>query len=396
MKKYVFGWTALTLMLAAAGVAAEKGPFSLAIRAVESVETPPGVLRCEPGLDLWSHAILQGRSSQSATGRGQGYPSAGLKGEKRLSVVLHVGVGKPDWNDVNGMMNSYAELSDIVRGEVPPGLDFASSWPAVGSVLEYGAEIRFNITPRLAAGVGFGLISKTVEGYYTISASSYFTYEGIYNGEPAVFEVKADDLTGLTIRTRMTVIPWTLQAYYFVPLGRMGQAFVKGGVSFYAGKLKHGEFSREMESESADIYSALDGTFIRTDVNGEESILEYSHDSASRTLAFRGGIGLDLKLLSEVSLVIEADYNTARLKDWKGQGGANLVNSVTESGTTEKTTTPLDSFEGNLWYVGVDSGEGNLETIDMFEFEPVGLDPQRPVVIRLDGISLKAGLRIRF
>jgi hypothetical protein len=318
-----------------------------------------------------------------------------LKAERRFGVILRGGLERPGWNDLDGMIASYGALSENVRAGLSPGLDFTSSWPAVNSVPIFGAEVLYRLTPRLAVGAGFELISKTSRGYYTVSDDIIVISEGDYFGEPAVFESELGYLFGLTVETRLTVIPWTLQGYYFIPLGGIGELFVRGGIGYTTGGLKHTESSWVEERVNTRIYSAIDGSFIATELAGEKQVFDHYHKSTSRPVDLHGGIGLALNLFPDAALVIEAGYRTTRLEDWKGSGGERLTTLITESGRTERTVTPGESFEGRLWYVGFETDGGTLETLDLFDGDPEGFDPQRPVVIRLDGISFRVGLRIR-
>jgi len=218
MKKALIGILTVPFLMPSAAVAAELPPFSLALGAERPPTVLPGAISVpEDGSSFWP--FLDVLPNGPNAGPGQGRPSRGLKAERRFSVILRGGLYRPGWNDLDGMIASYGALSEIVRGGLSPGIDFTSSWPAVNSVAVFGAEVLYLLTPRLAVGAGFELISKTPRGYYTASDYIHFVSDGEYHGEAAIFVSELGNLFGLTVETRLTVIPWTLQGYYFIPLG---------------------------------------------------------------------------------------------------------------------------------------------------------------------------------
>jgi len=115
---------------------------------------------------------------------------------------------------------------------------------------------------------------------------------------------------------------------------------------------------------------------------------EWQGKATAQGSGILGGIGLDLKLSSGISFIIEATYRYSKISGFKGEDRS------TDSDGLDYTV------EGTIYfYQGITPGENSVPLLfigDKKPSEDVTISDPRIAIIDFSGISLKTGFKIRF
>ncbi len=317
--------------------------------------------------------------------------------KKSLSIYLNGGLSLTDAGDLGQMIKSYNAWSEYIKADLPPEADFSFNWPEFKSMQKFGVEVLYNITPNLSVSLGVESLMKTTKGdldldySYDETWSDYVDYYVEYG--------ESWQMTG-TMEQKLSVIPLTLNAYYFFPVQKKVSFFVKGGIGYYLGKLKSNSSMKDEYSYYEDWYDYSTSAYLDSYIYDSAENGSYTYEAKCNALGFHGGIGLDLRFSSNISLILEGGYKYANLKNWKGNADDSGTWRYEEgwvlAGTTTDSGSWSDSFDGKVWYFEDDYDGETLKQIDMFEEgdEPNG--NSRLAEIKLSGFSLKIGIMIRF
>jgi hypothetical protein len=165
----------------------------------------------------------------------------------------------------------------------------------------------------------------------------------------------------------MTAISIKSNAYYFYPFSSKLNFSLNGGIGYYFGKIN---YSMKMDESIFEIsyFSQSDGTV------------------KSNGIGFHGGIGFEYLALEQVAVFIEARGRYVNLTNWEGDE------------TYSDSEAPTEKRSGTLWYYeSYDQDLGkNYSNLRLSEEQPTNLDNVRKFEANFSGISLRAGIRIRF
>lgn len=232
-----------------------------------------------------------------------------------------------------------------------PGGEKTGEFKKINWGLEYGGELIFNLAGPLGVGIGAGYIKRSKDSEFGISHASF------------------GSITASTT-PELTVIPVSLNVYLFPPSTPFLNVYVYGGVGYYIGKSTS---TFRVDLELVGLPAAWE---------------EIIGDIKDQGFGFQGGAGLEFSVVPKMAFFIEGNARSCKLKGWEGDG--TYRNSL---GETEQNT-------GTMWYYEQQDPDTGLwyPLVDISEDTPSGADVReaREFEVDLSGISIRAGIRIKF
>lgn len=279
------------------------------------------------------------------------YPKENTR--SKFSINLKGGLSYITGGDINKYLKTYDDyLIDMTQyegGEIGR-LHF-------GPELE--AELRFNISSKLALNADIG--------YLSIENRSVLEFEG-----PFPFYIPVDNYHCFVIVSKIDVIPVKLGVCYTISSNSKTNFFLNFGMGYYFSNVSL------FKSHSTPNYG-----YDFTVYSKEEK-----YELAANGLGFKGGIGLEYKLVNNLSLLLEIQGRFFQ----KNLSGTHISSFWEE---------PLVKEEGNL-YIGErdlwDEGYGeNCPDLIISQSTPTGSEFQNIKRAKLDlsGILLKVSIRIK-
>lgn len=260
-------------------------------------------------------------------------------------VILKLGGGMVliNGNDYNkaavGTFDYLRDTSAGITGSIHK-LDFS---------LAAGAEVIVTLGPRFGIGLGGGW--------------NHWAKDDTLSWDLLIIEGQE------RLEPKLTVIPITLNAHFFLPLTESMTVDVFGGPGFYLGMF---DFR----------------------ASGSATLFDVSRDYRFQANkgAFGGQVGaaLDIKLGGRISAFLEGSYRYARLSDIQGDyelREESVFGSESSSGSDHK-----------MWYYELTLGGKTypLFTFDSVRPEGLGVSAVREGRLDLSGFSATAGIKISF
>ena len=213
----------------------------------------------------------------------------------------------------------------------------------------YGADVIYQITPRIGVGLGAGYMKSSNEPLMAFAVGSA---AGIITGGPT-----------------LSAVPVRLGVFASFPVSGKLDLTANAGGAWYAGlKLR----VKERFDLSSSDWTEMNLTGSRSDLSN---------------LGFQGGLGLEYKLSRTMGFFVEAEGRYASFKNFD-----SVTSMTTSSAGASETET------GKLYVVTSTFPEGSYSTFFISETPPVSSpstiyeDPK----IDLSGFALRAGIHIRF
>jgi len=164
-------------------------------------------------------------------------------------------------------------------------------------------DLVINIIPNFGISLGSGFIAGSNRVNWSLSHnfSGTTSQRGDYTG--------VEDQNSIR-DYKITAIPLNLGFYFFLPMKKSGKFTFSGhaGVGYYIGKLTH-DVTYDLISE----INFVDG--FKGEHNENESINE---EAKCNSLGIYGGLGLEMKMSSAISLGVELFGRYVNFKNWKG------------------------------------------------------------------------------
>jgi sRNA-binding regulator protein Hfq len=319
--------------------------------------------------------------------------------KKRISLYLSGGLTNIDGGDLNGVVRDYKQLiadyNDFYL------TDYTIDWNEFERITNWKAEVMVNITSSFSFGLGVEYLnSKKQRGNITLNDSD----SGTVNGGLYYYNYTLVDNYQFAPQQELTIIPITFNLYYFVPIGRIAEVFVKAGLSYNIGRLKYNETYQSEYDYQADYYGS-DDSFWYTYIDDYTEDGTYGYSVKCNETGMQAGLGFDIKPLPFISLVIEGTYRRVNFKNWTGSGddnwdwdeqwGRSDLGYSTDSGNES------DAWSGKIWYYelydsDLDKQYGFLSLHEQAPETSELIKNPRLGRINLNGFSLRAGIRISF
>jgi hypothetical protein len=268
----------------------------------------------------------------------------GSQGASKLSIKLYGGYSHILAADVNEGSRFYFDLIEIYEA-MGTGTVEGRYNPLHGGY-NFGADLIYQISPTIGIGVG--------AGYMRNSADSLATYID----DP--FEV--DILSGATI----TAIPIRLGLFFTFPLGGKLNLTADAGAAYYAG----------LKLDGMEGLDYPDGSWMERAVSGSQR--------SSADIGFHGSLGVEYKLSPMMGFFVEVLGRYASFKNFDQVTGIQ----TSSEGTPE-------TIEGKLYIITEDIDGTPISMFTIEETPPIDPGAREPK-FDLSGLSLQAGIRIRF
>jgi hypothetical protein len=258
-----------------------------------------------------------------------------------LTVKLNGGFISGAGGDINrgavGMFNS--GIADLIAQGFSM---FSKTTRPFRAQFTLSGDFLLALTSRLGIGAGVEYTRLSGKNYQQFGRNDILT--NTLGSEPII------DSIGIK-----------LDLHYEVPLNKLLNAFVEGGPSLYLADYAMG-FSSPAGGEFQD-------TLVQ--------------DARGRALGVWGGAGLDIALNSRVGFFLEAQGRYARIGNF--QGSESFERWANYQTTTTRSEGSLYILEG-----------GEFPRLAILADSAVAGQSARRVAFDLNGISLLAGMRIRF
>jgi len=262
-------------------------------------------------------------------------------GEIRLRLASGLHILSPE--EINLTLAGWQQELETRAGTYA-GMDYVSGAAAalrLGVLFE--AELLFSFSPRLAVGLSGG-----------------YSYTEVAE-EDTLLTVAWDGVTKNHVRpTKISAYPFTLSAYYFVPLGAKLSAYARAGAGYILARYTARE-AIKTEAETQYSYQGVD-----------------TAEAGRPTLV--GGFGLCYQFDPSFGFFIEAGARSARVSGFKGE------NTLKQEGS-------LFSFEEyvpdlNIWQA----------KMGVRPEAPAGSDFRsvREAVVDYGGFSARIGILLKF
>lgn len=262
-------------------------------------------------------------------------PPSRQPSETRFELCLSGGGNYISGGDLNsgaqGFADYYSDFLEIKgEGEVKP----------VHLSYIFSGEITFPLSPNFFLGLGV----------------DYFLEE-----RESLVRFQDGTSTETLIRPKIQALPLRLFISYY-PLPYF---YVKTGIEYYFAKCAY---------------------FYR--YQGEDFWKEWHGKASTQGSGILGGLGVDLRLSSAISFIVEATGRYAKISGFKGE------DRTKDSDGGDYIT------EGTLYfYQGKTSGGGSYPLLFIKEKKPsedVRISDPRKAIVDYSGINLKAGFKIKF
>jgi opacity protein-like surface antigen len=213
--------------------------------------------------------------------------------------------------------------------------------------LEAGGDLIFYFTP--VVGIGFGA------SYLQVQSSSEIDF--------------SHPLGSLTwkFKPQVTAIPIRAGLYFAVPMGTFINLSINAGAEYYLARIK---------------------TMSRMEGSSSWNQEDMSADSKGK-IGFCGGIGLEIKIHPNLSLLLEGRGRYARVDGFEGKD------------TESSSSGPSYTTSGKLYYVKIDFGPpfGQFPVVRVADTPPPA-DPMyqdvRSARLDINGFSALAGIMFKF
>jgi len=312
---------------------------------------------------------------------------AGQSMDKRsLALVLSAGPGFFNGGDLSQVRRDWNRFFTANADDPEAGFD----WSQLNSGLEFGAEVIYYISDRIALSLGFEYLKKAIAGQVDLTTS--YTEQGTVDSY--LYKYNNKSILAFSPINKISTMPLTLNAYYFLPVMPHFKSFLKVGLAFYVSRLQSAYCHDLEETEELELYDPDDGSLLDIYSTGEKYTNRYYDSLKSKSLGFLGGLGFEIDLSPSLGLMIEAIYRKADLKNWKGSASEYLTYIETygskSEGYTQNTENENNSYSGQLMYITYSDGTSIIGLAGPDQMNV------RPAAIRFSGPLLRFSFKIRF
>jgi len=226
---------------------------------------------------------------------------------------------------------------DYEKSVVGPAETFVDNLKKIGLGFQFGAELLYEFSPSLAAGLEVGWLSASVESGFSRTWHSY----------------------KMTLTPTLSAVPITFNAHYFMPLGAKLKLHATVGAGAF---LSHLNYKYEIE----DTAFPYDGTW-KPDMKA--------------VFGAKTGIGLEYGLSDNIALTFDVTARYAEIKGFTGPW-SGIYKGVENSGT------------GTMYYYDL---AGTYPMVAIFKSLSSGGNYQnvREAKFSLSGVSTLVGIRVK-
>lgn len=274
----------------------------------------------------------------------------------KISLKIQGGWAYISGGDVNHGTQAFFDWGELYFAPPSGGLAEGGYTP-LHRGYELGGDLIFELTPTVGIGIGAGY-TQTSRALW--DSQIRIIYPSYYYQITEVTELKA--------------IPMRLCLFLALPISRKLDITANAGFSWYLQARYHADwYVGPISPIGFDPYQRISTT-------AEKKTLP---------LGFQGGVGIEYKLLRKIGLFVEAQGRYARFRGLKGT-------SISEPGEYGGVL-PSFSEQGKLYYESVPMLPDAPRLIMVQSAPPPGPGGEaRLAAVDFSGISLQAGIRVRF
>jgi len=267
------------------------------------------------------------------------------RAEAGVAIRLYGGLGNLAIGDLNAGLKGFSDA--MIYYATSLGYSAGGGYGLMHTGMDLGGDLIFQFSPNIGIGIGSGYLQVTRKTELHLLAPF-----------PALHD------EDFTFTPKVNVIPIRASVFLFLPLGGSLNISLNAGAEYYF----------------ASVSSLIRDEFPAWWWNERED------KAKGRGFGFRGGLGFEIRLSSELSLILEGQGRLAKIEDLTGTRAYRNSFGLTETknGTLYYWT--------DLWffqpfpYVAVQDGLPS----DPWEQNP------RKAVLDLGGWSAVAGFLFRF
>jgi hypothetical protein len=217
--------------------------------------------------------------------------------------------------------------------------------------IEISGDIIYSIKPRIGIGLGIDYIYATVKNLLIVMGKELPTEQQISSSP------------------KINAVPIRLGVFFKFPLHRLFSISVSGGPSLYLTEYSY----------------ALDTSW------GWEDFTSIFQEAKAKSFGFHGEIGLEVNMSRRAVFFIEGQGRYAKISNFEG-----------EEKTKELVYLQEEKYIGYDYIVTKEKGklyymeDGQYPYLAIREEEPSGFKNMRKATFDLSGLSLRAGLIIKF
>lgn len=322
-----------------------------------------------------------GRAAQDQEG-GKSWPSVGFKLSGGLGLTLNGGGDLEKYRQ--GTVDLYKAIGTA------GGFTSHQSWNRMGSIPDFEFDVIFQLSEHWGVGIGTGYLKASSRGDYGSAWQQAGTESwGTYT---------LSGITSVVEDFKITAIPIRLSLYLMFPTGRW-TFYGYAGTGYYIGKYSHAYtngFSLNIADSSPN------------DLDEKQEITQaqvWNESAAKNAFGFHGGLGLEYKLGSFLSLGLEVYGRYVNFSGWEGDAAATWTTREKQwredlGWHYDQTSTDSYSVKGKLWYYEYQESDLNAYypqmgiwgyTPDESTFRNV-----RDAAINLNAFGLSVSIKIFF
>jgi hypothetical protein len=263
-------------------------------------------------------------------------------GYKTFSVKLNLGLGYSSDSDLGSFVNAFDDYAREIADEWVLTKSGNIQWTDYGCSL--GGEFIAKISQRFGLSIGIGYILKTKKDH--VELGSIPSLEG-------------------DVDFRLKVIPMTLSANYFIPVSRITEVFVKGGIGYYLGQIDY------------ELLTTAFGESVKT-----------TADIRDKAFGLHIGAGIEYKVSKGIALFVEGAGRLVKFSDWRGNETETAPYNTDISGPVWLVDELYSGFNTFNYYPALSYGE-----------EPINSDAiknARRFSVDISGFTFQMGVRLDF
>jgi hypothetical protein len=265
-----------------------------------------------------------------------------------LSLRLFGGYGRAETGDLNEGLDGFYEVFKLYSAQ-----GFGTTTGGYNPLRDgyhAGADLVFQITPRIGIGIG--------AGYMRFSESSHLT-----------FSQGSSDIE-LSSTPTLSAVPIRLGLFLTLPLGERLNLLVGAAAVAHAG----------LRLDAKQRIDYMGGYWAETTISAKRG-------ASIDDLGFQGSLGFELKIFPNTGFFVEAVAHYARFENF-------------ESATGSKRFSDGDSetIKGRIYLATYTESIGEYSILTVLETPPASVSPNevyKEPKIDLSGFSLQTGFRIR-
>lgn len=267
------------------------------------------------------------------------------------------------------------------------------NWKKLSRTPNFNAELIYHINKNFGIGVGAGYLSVNVKSDY---GHNYKTEGSVWFGTYSM-----EDNVSYRRSYKITAVPVTLNLYVNFPSGAFNVYAYAGG-AYYFTKLTHTfayDATNTISTHSSIFYDTMD------ELTENDNVVENAKPDKKNAWGLNGGLGLEVKLMSHVSLGLELFGRLADFGSWSGDYKETYTTRKREGDEAEgwvfdETSQENYSESGKLWYYdqyadALDKYFGQMFIWQNKPDEPYNKNA-RPARINLNTMGVALSLRVNF